>query len=155
MSYLNFCHRLHSNNCTSFNVVSLSSAGVWLMFSSKGEPPSCSQLTINSTNTRINCSVTYGDSSYHPIDAKMTWTSDGHFYRNDTPWRKRVDPYFVSTSSVIVDARITSSYQCTVTFTNPKDIQFLYVATNAPKFSTSCKSSGELLLETNTAYALK
>jgi len=114
------------------------------LFSFTGEPPTCSNTSVNSTHIIKNCSVTYGDVSNHPIDAKMTWTSDGNFYRNDTPVRILFHPYYVSTSSIIIGVNDPATYQCRVTFTKPRDdLQFKFVAKNAPTFSAYCNSPGE------------
>src|SRR6218665_2976662 len=115
------------------------------MFSFTGEPPTCSNTSINSTHIIKNCSITYADSSFNPIDAKMTWTSDGIFYRNDTPRRTRVNPYLVSISSIIIGVNDRATYQCKVTFTKPRQIQHSFIARNAPKFAAYCNPPGEFV----------
>lgn len=114
----------------------------WLIVSSTGQPPTCNCTAINSTKTNITCRLTYADSSYNPINAKMTWTSDGNFYKNDTPVRTVTAGYFTSTSTIIVDSNSTAIYQCNVTFPKPTP-NVAIVATNAPEFLASCTSTCE------------
>lgn len=113
-----------------------------LILSSTGGPPTCNTTVIGSSKQK-NCSLTYGDGINHPISAIMTWTSNGAFYANDTPVRTKVGSYYVSKSSIIVNASDPADYQCTVTFAIPTNVQFAYVATNAPQFCATCTSSCE------------
>lgn len=106
-----------------------------------GQPPACNCTAISSTKNNITCSLTYYDSSFNPINAKMTWTSNGNFFRNDTPARTKIETYtWASTSFVTVDINDPATYQCTVTFAKPTSISvsLTYVATNAPQFSAPC-----------------
>lgn len=67
------------------------------------------------TQNEINCSITFGDSSHHPINAIMNWTSNDNYYTSESPQRARVDPYvLVSTSTITVDASDPSTFRCTV-----------------------------------------
>lgn len=116
----------------------------WLVLSSAGQSPSCSYTAISSRKIQIFCSILYVDTSYQPIDAAMTWLSNGSVYKMmDTPVRRKVGPYFVSTSSIKVDAKHSQTYECDVRFTAPRGIQYSYAAINAPLFLASCNSTCE------------
>ena len=106
--------------------------------SSTGVGPTCTCKALNSSNIQLNCSITYADHTINPINAKMTWTGDGNFYKNDTPARTRPNTKEQISSSVqTVNGYYPLNYQCTVTFAAPP-VQYAFVATNAPAFSASC-----------------
>ena len=76
----------------------------------------------------------------------MTWKIGDVVYTTDTPVRNRIDYYvFESTSTITVDSSISDNFTCTVAFNAPTDIEYDFIATNAPEFSASCSVEGEFL----------
>ena len=111
-----------------------------------GSAPKCSCNASSSSASQLSCSIFYADGTVHPIYANMTWTSGDVVYTTDTPPRTRIEHYvFESTSTITVDNSVPQNFTCVVTFNAPTDIEYTFIATNAPEFSASCSEEGEVL----------
>jgi len=72
----------------------------------------------------------------------LDWTVNGEYYATDTPYKEREDMYvFTATSSIEISDSSVNDYRCTLTFGEPQDIQYEFIATNAPEFTASCSTS--------------
>lgn len=113
-----------------------------------GSGPVCSCIPdSSSSNVTLSCRVAFADTSINPIPALMTWIVNGVVYTTDTPYRNKTDQYvYTVTSTIIVDASTLNSYQCILNFGQPTDIQYEFVAMNAPEWNESCSSSSEYAL---------
>ena len=119
-----------------------------IIFYATGSGPECSCIPdSSSTNGTLSCTVTYADSSFNPIPAIMTWIVNGTYYSTDVPFMNKTDYYvFTAISTITVDDSSVNSYQCILTFGEPRDVQYDWIATNAPEFSASCSTPGEFAL---------
>lgn len=109
-----------------------------------GSPPACSCNASAPDAVQLVCRIIYADATLHPINANMTWKIGGVFYFAETPVRVRIDYYvYESTSAITVDSSVSDSYTCTVTFNEPTDIVYDFIAMNAPDYSVSCSVDGE------------
>ena len=74
----------------------------------------------------------------------MTWMVNGAVYTTDTPYGNKTDYYvFTATSTITVDASDANDYQCILTFGQPTEVQYDWIATNAPDFTDSCSAPGK------------
>jgi len=109
-----------------------------------GRSPECSCAPINSTASTVSCKVTYADHSIQPIYPIVTWKLNGVSLASDELQTTKVDAYvFYAESTITSDTASPGDYTCELTFSAPTvtDIQFAYVATNAPEFNKSCSTS--------------
>ena len=75
----------------------------------------------------------------------MTWKIGNVVYTTDTPPRTRIDEFvYESTSTITVDKTAAQDFTCMIAFNAPTDIEYDFIATNAPVFSASCSVSGEI-----------
>lgn len=116
-----------------------------------GSGPDCScSPGSNSSEVQFSCTVVYADSSFSPIPAILTWIVSGAYYTTYTPYINHTDYYVVTAiSTITVDASIVNECRCILTFGEPTNVQYEWVATNAPDFSESCSVS------TSSEFALK
>jgi len=104
-----------------------------------GAGPQCSHVTIDSTSSNISCSVTYADMTIHPIRPIITWRLNGNYQDSNTIPGQRIDYFvYVATSTITVNRGSNENYECELTFAPPTDIQYEWIATNAPTFKESC-----------------
>ena len=122
-----------------------------LFLSGSGPDCSCSpESKTNSSDVDISCIVAYADSTINPIPAVMTWIVNGAYYSTDVPFMNKTDYYlFTVISTITVDRNIVNDCQCILTFGEPRDIQYEWIAMNAPDFNESCSVS------TSSEFALK
>jgi len=109
-----------------------------------GAAPACFCNASSTNYVQLTCTIYYADGTIHPIYATMTWRIGTQVYTTDTPQRSRIDYYvFVSSSTITVDSSDSKNFTCTVTFNAPTDIEYNFIATNAPEFNASCSVEGE------------
>lgn len=95
----------------------------------------------SSSEFQLECSVDFADSAIHPIPAIMNWIVNGEYYLTDTPYKDKMDTYvYTATSTFTISSSPVHDYQCTVTFGEPTDVQYPFIATNAPEFSETCST---------------
>src|SRR6218665_1142139 len=100
--------------------------------------PQCSCTPVDYASN-VSCNVTYADSSFEPIYPIVTWKLNGVVISSSTLPRTRINQYvFYSESTISSSGGDPSSYTCELTFSEPTDIQFAFIATDAPEFNDSC-----------------
>src|SRR6218665_975272 len=93
--------------------------------------------------SNVSCNVTYADSSFEPIYPIVTWKLNGVVISSSTLPRTRVaGNVFYSQSTITNNGGDPGDYTCELTFAPPTDIQFAFIATNAPDYNGSCSIPG-------------
>ena len=73
----------------------------------------------------------------------ITWKLNGVFLASYTLQMERIDLYVsYATSTITSDSGAPENYECELTFAAPTDIQYPWIATNAPEFKESCSTTG-------------
>src|SRR6218665_102199 len=107
-----------------------------------GSGPLCSCTPIHYASN-VSCNVIYADSTFEPIYPIVTWKLNGVFLSLSTLPKTRIYPYvYYSESTITSSSDNSGDYTCELTFTTPTEIQFAFVATNAPEFNESCSIQG-------------
>ena len=108
-----------------------------------GSGPQCSSISVDSTSSSITCSVTFADNALHPIYPIITWRLSGNHLESYTLQRDIIDwpVYFASSTITTNSGTHVEDYQCELTFDAPTEIQYDWIATNAPTFKESCSAS--------------
>src|SRR6218665_619923 len=124
------------------------------LFSATGSGPHCScNPDSSSTSLTLLCIVEYADFTINPIPGIMTWIVNGAYYSTDQPYMNRTDYLtcvYTLLSTITVDVSSVNNYQCIFTFGEPFNIQYDYIASNAPEFNASCSTPSEYLFRNKT-----
>jgi len=74
----------------------------------------------------------------------MTWIVNGQNYGTDMPYPVMTDMYvYTATSSIEIRKSDLNDYSCILTFSEPTNLQYEFIATNAPEFMESCSTPCE------------
>src|SRR6218665_581277 len=107
---------------------------------STGSGPTCSCFNVGN-NIELTCSADFADCTINPIPAIITWVINGTYYATDTPAKNKTDAYvYTATSTITLEANTVYDYECVLTFGEPTDIQYEWIASNAPAFNESCST---------------
>lgn len=95
----------------------------------------------------LNCTASYADHSVHPVRPHFLIKVGDVVIVDETIIPERIDQYiFVAWKAVELAYNACASINVTLTFDPPTDIQYEFMATNAPKYTNTISIPGEGLL---------